>query len=601
MGINGQYNFSLPHFMVGYKRSPGGITAKSTLVNTSGLAISASNYHGTIKLFENDGYFLCTVGHPILKNKIDPQGVWQAFLSDTVSPNFLRSLNGEFLLIYLNKSNNQLQVINDRFTAIPFYYVADSSGFVGSIFYNDLWKWLQSEKRLTLKEEVFFEFIWLQRILGSKTYDTFSHFLPAATSLTYDGQRAKLERYWTPSFQKTTQSVQECAAQLGELLKQSIRKKSSDQKSKVGLFLSGGTDSRTVLAAFDTPPVCFTVAMFKNNEYRVAHEVAKIKKAQHVFIQLDPDPYTKRIDALVQLGGGMYAFDHALFLGFEDIVAPLADVVFHGHGIDYMFQGMYVPRTRIRIGSKNTFFYKLRPLAQDLVSDFLTTIPYRLKGVDLLQFTKPSYRKRMYESLRASVEEILEQGATFCNTPNDFWEWTLTHALSRHYPNTNLSSMATCAEQRTVTFDNQVLDLYLSLPTKYRLHAKTARLTLKYLDAQMAKVRTGNTNIRADFTPLQTQLYRLWDMGLVRLGVRKRTEFWAPAEERTWPDRDRLIRSEPRMKEAALNVCDSEALASLNFLDMDVISRQIPRWLEQSSGGGSFMISLITLDRFLRQ
>lgn len=390
--------------------------------------------------------------------------------------------------------------------------------------------------------------------------------------------------------------------QLIHFLKQSIKEKTSDEKEKkCGLFLSGGTDSRTVLAAFERAPVCFTLAVSRNNEYRVAREIAAIKKAKHIFIRIDPDPYTKYLDALVQLGGGMYAFDHALFFGFKDIIAPMADVVFHGHGIDYMFQGMYVPSIPVRIGSVTTYFLKLRTLSKDFITDFLSMIPYRLKGVNLLDFVKQSRRNSLYESLREAVREILTLGEKFCNTSYDFWEYTLMHALSRHYPYTNLSSMATCAEQRTVTFHNDIFNLYLSLPVEYRLGAKMARKTLKNLSPPMAGVRTGNTNLRADYSPLQKQWVWFWDELFYRSGLRKQYQLDTPAEERTWPDRDRVIRRQPALRQAALNLCQSEALASLNFLDMDKLSKEIKRWLEKPEGGGAFMIFLITQDRFLRQ
>ena len=153
----------------------------------------------------------------------------------------------------------------------------------------------------------------------------------------------------------------------------------------------------------------------------------------------------------------------------------------------------------------------MRILSEDIVSDYLSTIPHRLKDVDLLQYVKPKYRDGLYECLRESVDRIITKGEDFCNTPYDFWEYMLIHALSRHYPNPNLSSMSTCAEQRTLTFDNEIFDLYLSLPSKYRLGGNIARATLKYLNPKLAKVRRANTNLRADFSPFQIEVYKIYD------------------------------------------------------------------------------------------
>lgn len=585
----------LPHFTLEYR--PGAVSGEA-----SGLRIRAENHNWACKRFENEAYLVTVVGHPITGERIDPEGVWRRIsAAGGMGVDFLRSLNGEFLLICLDKASRSLKIATDRFASIPMYYLSDSEGLFGSQFYNDLWNRLRTEGGPLLNESAFFEFLFLQRVMGTKTYDSRSRFLPAATCLTYDGKGIGLETYWSPSFRKTRESAKACAEMLADSLKKSIARKGSDGGKRFGLFLSGGMDSRTVLAACNAPPVCFTLAVNRNNEYQVAHEIAAMRGAEHVFIELDPDPYSENLDALVQLGGGMYAFDHALFYGFEDIIAPRVDVAFHGHGIDYMFQGMYVPTEPYFIGGYRTFFLKHRTIGPDFVQDFLENIPFRLKGVDLLDFVKPAQRAGMHEGLRASVREIVDAGRPFCNTKDDLWEYTINHALSRHYPNTNLTSMATCVEQRTVTFDNDVYDLYLSLPAAYKINGKMARMVLRTLNPGLARVRTGNTNIRADFSPLEKQLYRFWDKGLCVSGLRKRTRFYAPAEERTWPDRDRIVRTQPRIRKAALDLVRSDALGSLGFLDMDAISNQVPLWLEKSRGGGALMMFLITLDRFLKQ
>lgn len=68
---------------------------------------------------------------------------------------------------------------------------------------------------------------------------------------------------------------------MAELMKESVRQKTSDGK-RYGHFLSGGMDSRSVLAAFDSPPVCFTT-IADNREQRVA---IIGQGAEHVFLQL---------------------------------------------------------------------------------------------------------------------------------------------------------------------------------------------------------------------------------------------------------------------------------------------------------------------------
>ena len=43
----------------------------------------------------------------------------------------------------------------------------------------------------------------------------------------------------------------------------------------------------------------------------------------------------------------MFAIDHALFLGLKNTISlNEMPVILHGHGLDYMFQGMYVHSKR---------------------------------------------------------------------------------------------------------------------------------------------------------------------------------------------------------------------------------------------------------------
>ena len=594
----------LPRLFATYSAEKGRRAQEGTDLSGAGLVVESTGYRPQPRWFEDDRSALCIVGNPILGDRIDLEGVWKGLRETNSGRRFLRSLNGEFLLLLVDKQSRNLRVFNDRFASIPFYYVAGKEGLIGSVFYNHLWLWLQERGPIEPNVSAIFEFFWLQRVLGTKTYDTGSTFLPSASCLTFDGRTASVDRYWTPSFEKTSASLPDVTRDLGERLRRSVKRKTSDgdETTGYGIFLSGGTDSRTVLAAFERPPVCFTLAVSENNELRVAREVAGVSGAEHVYIPIDADPYTETLDDMVRIGGGMYAFDNALFLGREEAVAERADVVFHGHGVDYMFQGMYVPTAPLHVAGVRSQFARLRQLEDDFTSDYLWNIPHRTKGMDVLTFMKQGRRHEVYESLRASVEQIVEEGRDFCETPYDTWEYMIIHSLSRHYSHPNMTSMSTCAEQRCATFDNDVFDLYLSLPTRYKIDGAVARGTLSYLSPETAKIRTGNTNIRADYSPLQRQLYWILDKSLVKTGLRSRTRFYAPAEERTWPDRNRLYARHPAMRQAALDVSRSEALAALDFLDMDALARQVPAWIDDPSrDAGAFLTYLVTVDRFLRQ
>ena len=192
------------------------------------LELSIENCTIRRQVFENDHATLVILGTPILGEKIASEALWAETKSRGLQDDFLRCVNGEFLFIHLSKTTRTLQISTDRFTSIPLFYLSDETGFFGSIYYNGVWEYLNSNNRTKINEHAVFEFLWLQRLLGTKTYDSYSSFLLAATKLTYQQGKITTSQYWTPSFQKTSASLNESAEQLAASLRQSTARKTSD-------------------------------------------------------------------------------------------------------------------------------------------------------------------------------------------------------------------------------------------------------------------------------------------------------------------------------------------------------------------------------------
>ena len=367
------------------------------------------------------------------------------------------------------------------------------------------------------------------------------------------------------------------------------------------MFLSGGTDSRTVLAAFEEPPSSFTIGVSDNNEVNIARTVASQVQSPHKFIPISQNPYSNNLNAMIMIGGGMHAFDHGIFYRLSQGIPKKIDVNFHGHGIDYMFQGMYLLSRNLTLFGRRTSFKKSDPIGNNFVNTYLNRIGHRLKNIDLMQYVIKHRRKEMIDQLHESVEEVMQLGNNFCNDLDDQWEFMLIHALSRHYPFTNLTSMGTIAEQRTIAFDNDVFDLYMSLPKSHRIDGKIAKRTLKILNPQLAAIPTANTNQPPDQSAIAKDALRLIKLVHRSLGSSDKGEISPTAEERTWPDRGRMFTNQPLLKSAAIELQKSEAIESLGFMDMDKLATDIPIWLQKpTDGSGALLTFLITIDRFLK-
>ncbi len=566
------------------------------------LSISYSNVNPAPVIKEKGDKCIILLGSPILDGRIDHEKAINLVSDESnLAEKLSAKLNGEFLFIIFNRANGGLKIINDRFTSIPiYYYHNEASGeFHASPYFTCLWK-LRKNLGLRINQNTLCEFLFFQRILWTKTYLENVLYLPDASILSVEGRSLSISRYWQRNYEKNNSSLTENARRLAELVEISVKNKTSDGK-RYGHFLSGGMDSRSVLAAFEKNyPTCFTATISENRELRTAREIARTKGAEHIFLKLHPEHYSKIFEPSVKVIGGMYNYDHGLFLGYEEPVRQNADVCFHGHGFDYMFQGMYIPGKPIIIRGRTLYYQTLMELPEDLVTYFRTNVSYRIKQADVWSFIRSDRRAYLKSCQIESISEVLSEGRKLTESLNDLWEYLTFHHLSRHYSYPNHATIATLAEQRTISFDNDIFDLYLSLPTEQRFSGSIEKKCLEILDPRLAKIWSANTNLPVTASPLRQTAYQLTNFLKHRIFPEKEKPEWT---ERTWPSREDALRCQPALKKAVLDLCESDTLEEVDFLDIVKIRNEFPRWLEGENVpgiSGDLVQTVLSLGTFLK-
>ncbi|MDG0866461.1 asparagine synthase-related protein [Candidatus Lucifugimonas marina] len=508
-----------------------------------------------------------------------------------------RSFDGEFLVV--TETSDTVQIINDRFAAHPLFYVIDGEQLVISFSYHELWKWLSRNNRLNIDPLAFYEFLHFQRLFGETTFDQSSKALTPATILTFDSQTRNLttKRYWTPNFDKRSDGKQAIASDLAKAVKRSIATKISDAEAP-SLLLSGGMDSRVVLGGFspDQLPHCITVGELDNNEVDVARSLAELIGAEHSFVRRSSGHYTDILPTAVVTGGGMYSFQHGHFF---DLDLPETDLVLHGHGFDYFFQGMYLPATRNKFLGRPTRSYSLDEITPSVAGQYTQEAKYRPKGTNPLTLLQPATADEAMGRIVSDLESVLEPIAGTTDDPYDRWDYLTTSAPGRHYTYLNLLSAGTLAEQRTIAFTNEIFDLYYSTPAKVRHGTTLLAETIKQLDPRLLTVRNANTNMRPDLSPNRLT-FETWMRGLKRrvgLGGSGSTD--PRASDRSWPTDYAIARDSESIRNRIENLATSDALDSLGIFDHSKLESLVKNVQNSNESGSSALLTLLTIDEFL--
>jgi hypothetical protein len=352
--------------------------------------------------------------------------------------------------------------------------------------------------------------------------------------------------------------------------------------------------------------VCFTTCGYKNNEYLVAKEAADAKGYEHIFVPKRGSYYSDIIEEATYLGSGMCGYGHAHFLNLKDAFGGKADVLFHGYGLDFLFRGKYLPASIPQPLQKITNKRRLKSMGTDkeaVADSLISGLSYRLKDADPTSLVKPAIRNKMRESLRTEILRIIEEASRLSGDPYKWWDHCLFHNISRHYTWLNISSIRSFAEERTLAFSNDLLDLFWSLDPHHRMNDTIFVEALKQMDPGLLKIRIANSNLLAGENAFISAGKMALNKTLKRAGLGRVFNRCLPPpslRERSWHVDAGLVREDNVLRERAIGLCRSGALEDLGFLDMDSVSKCVRGHIEGKGEYTTLILSLITLDELLR-
>jgi len=508
---------------------------------------------GKVYDYEADKRLLRSKGHHFKYKQNDAE--FCLHLYEELGIGAFRNLNGSFAIAIYNLSSKELFLVNDRFSSRPlFYYAGDRYLYFGS----QLRAILESNRvPRKLDSLAVMEFFTFQRLLGTKTYYQDIKVMLPATILKFGNGKISISQYWEMNYREDERKPEGYYVDaLKDTLKQAVRRRTED-KYRYGILLSGGLDSRSVLAASECPMTAFTIADFENREVKIAREIAKLRGCKHHFLKRELNHYPDLVEQAVELGDGMYSFQHGHFIGFFNRIRNECDILLHGCAFGAIFKGHYLPGWEFHVLDKKISLPILNVLSEKTLAPAIfrrlehslwDERPGRLFARDFV----PDFDDVLERSVRSILSNSYDHARVYCNR----YDYFIFYFPFRHFTYLNEICIRHFMEERMVVFDNDLFDLYLEIPPDLRFNGRVLKHALKKLNPKLAKIPNANTGL-----PPTVPEYVEWasNMGRKIFGKIRQQKFLYPAyTQGSWPNMAELIRHNDKLKQLIWNVINDE-------------------------------------------
>ena len=488
----------------------------------------------------------------------------------------LASLNGNFTVVIHDRTAESILIITDRAGAAPaFSFRSDPHPLAISSHPDLLAAAVGESNKLDLTSAA--EFIATGKLTPPSTYYQNIHHLTEGSFhkllRTADGWRYDKHRYFELTYRPAKCSEEDLAERLAVAFRSSIRRRTHPLLGRTAVALSGGLDSRTILACCvqeGADVAAFTFHDRPNLESRTADTIARRLGVPLSTFSRGFDYYGETALEGLRISGGMGSFVNNHFLGFRrQILDVSATNLLTGFYCDYMFKGL---AQNIR---KNRF----------------------LRTERLAPFSIQSYRPHywpatpLFNAARARIEAQYTSSDRDYNTDLG----RLTSESKRVFPlSYEPDNVEATVPQRVLpwylpTIDNEILDIYTTIPATLKPNASMySKMVALICGELMRDIPDSNTG-----APVTASLARQ----CVTFYRRKATELLQQrvasgiATAGSWPNWQYYVRHSELLKELWR---DSPAeLESLfeELLGYDPFQRKWEEWLGEEM---ELLLRLIT-------
>lgn len=516
-----------------------------------------------------------------------------ADLYEACGMEFIAGLNGDFAGIVYDRADRTVSIFTDRLGTHDLYYARPTEG---TLVFSSQIQSLPRHPSVTPSFELDYlhEYFVYTRSMGVRTpLEGISMFPPAAvTTFDLEAETLRTRRYWAPRHRPLDRPFSYFVDEFVDRYRAALAERIAED-GEYGVFLSGGSDSRVLLAAMDEETranaTAYHMSDWMSREARTAERVAITAGVDFELLNRQRDYLDELIERTPKLSNFYGQFTQAHAEGFMERVRDEVDAVVESHYTDLLFKGWGIPRRKFTLGPIGTVELPVGK-SIDGVDDY----------IDEWETDPPTYlrtQRTMREILTDAIDDrdgaVDHHGVTY-ESPRELNIWS--HVV----PQTNmgggffLHSVRQHLPHRNPLLDNRLIDLSLSMPIEYFVRRNVVNAAVRRLDSDLAAIphSTTGASINRQF-PLD------FASGVARGLVRKFTPVGEspPAPHLThhpWPPTEELIRIRPFVRET---IADKEALIRrLPFLDWE----RVNGCYREHLAGANNTRELCTLVTFLR-
>jgi len=264
---------------------------------------------------------------------------------------FVHQVNGEFNILILDQRQQKLLIVNDRFAVRPWYWLETPAGIYFSPTLNPLIALLPGAPQLD--REILVGFMAFNKMrLGNRTMIQDISILPAASLWKLDLVSGKMQQNttWQFRYNDATSTEIYSPARVTEIVdcyRAAMNQRAETwQGARVGISLSGGLDSRTMIAALDKrlkPQIsAHTYGLSDSDEVLLAVKVAETAGIKSYVYPLDAPDYPAYAEAILDSSDELDIFVQAAQLKFLREAEATIDVLMTGIDLDVTLGGIYL-------------------------------------------------------------------------------------------------------------------------------------------------------------------------------------------------------------------------------------------------------------------